>query len=122
MRFRIPPQVKRPGIKPRKLLTSATYRPALYTAFLVDPEDNDSEWSRLWKDYFLNESGEKGVLHGDVKNTSNAMVSKSGHVVWIDFDSAQVDGTSFLKKATREIRVWNHYFRSMIRNEGREHI
>jgi hypothetical protein len=149
MKFRKPPQVNRPGSKPRKLLTSTTYRPALFTTFLMDREDDNSERNKLGKDYFSNTSGdyilqglvleelvaarplcdldasnprilqsgreglkalhEKGVLHGDVKNTFNAMVSSTPdtHVIWIDFSMAQIGGTRFVKNATREIRLWN---------------
>lgn len=153
--FSQPPQVNRPGSKPRKLLKWTTYRPALYTVFLVDPEDNESVQNKLWKDYFLNASGncilqglvledivaarplcdndasnfdilqsgreglkaihEQGVLHGDVKNTLNAMVSSvpETRIRWIDFSMARIGGASFAKDASREIRLWNRYFRGL---------
>ena len=153
--FSQPPRVNRPGSKLRKLLKSTTYRPALYTVFLVDPEDNESVQNKLWRDYFLNASGncilqglvledivaarplcdndvsnldilrsgreglkaihEQGVLHGDVKNTLNAMVLlvPETRIRWIDFSMARIGGASFAKDASREIRLWNRYFRGL---------
>ena len=62
---------------------------------------------------------ERGVLHGDVKNRSNAMVSASeNRVIWMDFSmgetNAKISDTSFARKASREIRHWNRYFKSSI--------
>jgi tRNA A-37 threonylcarbamoyl transferase component Bud32 len=121
----------------------------------VDPEDNESVQDKLWRDYFLNASGncilqglvledivaaqplcdndasnfnilqssreglkaihEQGVLHGDVKNTLNAMVLSvpETRICWIDFSMARIGGASFAKDASREIRLWNRYFRGL---------
>ncbi|KFY95266.1 hypothetical protein V500_02863 [Pseudogymnoascus sp. VKM F-4518 (FW-2643)] len=62
---------------------------------------------------------ERGVLHGDVKNRLNAMVSASeNRVIWVDFSmgetNANISDTSFERKASREIRHWNRYFKSSI--------
>jgi tRNA A-37 threonylcarbamoyl transferase component Bud32 len=120
----------------------------------MDPEDNESVQSNVWRDYFLNVPGDcsirglvlediearplcdndvssldvlrsgregleaihkQGVLHGDVKNTLNAMVSSAPEIRirWIDFSMARIGGASFAKDASREIRLWNRYFRGM---------
>jgi hypothetical protein len=63
VKFQKPLQVNRPGSKPLKLLKSTTYRPALYSMFLVDREDDDPEQNKLWKEYFLNMSGDY-ILQG----------------------------------------------------------
>jgi serine/threonine protein kinase len=39
------------------------YRPALYTLFLTDPEENESVQDNSWRDYFLNVS-EDYILQG----------------------------------------------------------
>ena len=62
---------------------------------------------------------ERGVLHGDMKNPLNAMVSASeNRVIWVDFSigetNANYSDTSFARKASREIRLWNRYFKSSI--------
>jgi hypothetical protein len=57
----------------------------------------------------------QGVLHGDVKNILNAMVLPvpKARIIWVDFSMAHIGGTSFAKDASREIRLWNRYFRSL---------
>jgi len=62
---------------------------------------------------------ERGVLHGDVKNRLNAMVSVSeNRVIWIDFSMGEINtnisDTSFARKASREIRLWNRYFKASV--------
>ncbi|KAH9204420.1 hypothetical protein DL95DRAFT_471502 [Leptodontidium sp. 2 PMI_412] len=62
---------------------------------------------------------ERGVLHGDVKNRLNAMVSVSdNNVIWMDFSmgeiNANISDTSFARKASREIRHWNRCFKASI--------
>ncbi|KFY56416.1 hypothetical protein V496_06707 [Pseudogymnoascus sp. VKM F-4515 (FW-2607)] len=57
----------------------------------------------------------RGVLHGDVKNRLNAMVSASeNRVIWLDFSMGETNAnnsdTSFARKASLEIRHWNRYF------------
>lgn len=57
---------------------------------------------------------EAGVLHGDVKNVLNMMVS-ANHIIWIDFSLsksiADMDHQTFAKKAAGEIRLWDWYFK-----------
>ena len=57
----------------------------------------------------------QGVLHGDVKNILNAMLLRvpKARIIWIDFSIMYISGTSFAKDTSREIRLWNHYFRSL---------
>ena len=57
----------------------------------------------------------QGVLHGDVKNTLNAMVSSvpETSIHWIDFSMARIGGAGFAKDASREIRFRNRYFQGL---------
>ncbi|KAJ8059164.1 hypothetical protein OCU04_012138 [Sclerotinia nivalis] len=63
---------------------------------------------------------QRGILHGDVKNRLNTMITLSGdHVIWIDFSmseegDANIKGTSFRRKARREMREWDRYFEASI--------
>ena len=57
---------------------------------------------------------EAGVLHCDVKNTLNLMVS-ADNIIWIDFSLSKsitdMDRRTFAKKAAGEIRLWYWYFK-----------
>ncbi|KAG4431976.1 hypothetical protein IFR05_012549 [Cadophora sp. M221] len=90
MRFTKPPQVNGPGSLPRKLFKSTTYRPAVYTDFLMDGGGhNESMQNDTWKDYFLNKPGNyilRGLVLDEIvaarhicdNDASNPDIARSG--------------------------------------------
>lgn len=90
MRFTKPPQVNGPGSLPRKLFKSTTYRPAVYTDFLMDRGGhNESIQDDTWMDYFLNKSGNcilQGLVLDEIvaarhicdNDASNPDIARSG--------------------------------------------
>jgi hypothetical protein len=89
MRFTKPPQVNGPGSIPRKLFKSTTYRPAVYTDFLMDRGHNGSIQHDTWRDYFLNKSGDcilRGLVFDEIvgaryicnNDASNPDIARSG--------------------------------------------
>jgi hypothetical protein len=88
MRFTKPPQVNGPGSIPRKLFNSTTYRPAVYTDFLMDGGHNESIQNDTWRHYFLNKSGNcilQGLVLDEIvarhicdNDASNPDIARSG--------------------------------------------
>ncbi|RFU27385.1 hypothetical protein B7463_g8950, partial [Scytalidium lignicola] len=89
VRFSTPPQVNRPGSIARPLLRSTTYRPAVYTDFLMDWDGIDPQQDLLWRQYFTNASQGcilRGLVFEEVpearhlndKDRSNLIMAKSG--------------------------------------------
>ncbi|TAQ90798.1 hypothetical protein B7494_g867 [Chlorociboria aeruginascens] len=139
IKFTKPPRANGPGSIPWKLFKSALFRPArdhflnksgdyLLQGLVLDEivaarhicggDASNLSIARSGREG-LEALHQRGVLHGDVKNPLDAMVSVSdNNVIWMDFSmgeiNANISDTSFARKASQEIRLWNRYFKASI--------